>query len=549
MLSMGKKQLQSLFIGPRSKIYDDILKLLHGFDLELQVKQSKLEGLNIAASLKKCRGACLVFISDNVNVPLEYLSDLVWRYSADAIIVIVTDKTITTSLRKPFNNTQISKLFVEKNSEETGLYLQYLIQYVQLKSEFRKCKNLLGVSEKRCRWLVDSSKEAIAYTSRNMHLYANTAYLGLFGIDSVEKLQTIPVQELISDDEYDLYKDFVKQHSRRIDQSLILSMKKDNSAIFRASIHTVPSVYNRTKCLQLWVHPLNRKLPENQGVDESKKDSLDVVSSNKSIASNPFDVLKKPLDNQQLKKPNKVSSSSILREIIKRKEATLSAQKIRSMKAPRSNTKETMDHHLVSLKVAIAQRKGIEDLLFHSVDASSKESQMIFWDKVKLTRLIQTLQKKNIKSHLLVRLSEGAIKNKAFMLWLIPVIKQFGVNSSKIVFLIPCLPDNPERVLSFRLIKQLKLYDCKIALDEFKVSTEHFTALKYIKPDYVRLSLPWVRQIEGVESREISLGHFVRQLESRDIKVIAPCGFSRDIRKLFALSGASFCQEKTHKSV
>ena len=132
---------------------------------------------------------------------------------------------------------------------------------------------------------------------------------------------------------------------------------------------------------------------------------------------------------------------------------------------------------------------------------------------------------------------------------LIPNIKKLGKNASHLIFLIPCQPDSQERRLSFRLIKQLKLCGCKIALDEFRVSREHLTALKYIKPEYVRLSLPWVRQIEGTEQHEVSLGSLVRQLELRKIKVIAPCGFSRDMKKLFALSGASFCQEKTHKSV
>ena len=553
MLSMGKKQLQSLFIGPRSQIYDDLLKLLRNLDLDLQVKQTKLEGINIASSLKRCRGACLIFISDNTNVPLEKLSDLVWRYSPDAIIVIVTNKTITTSLKKPFNNTQISKLFIEKNSEETDLYLQYLIQYAQLKLEFRKCKTLLGTSEKRCRWLVDSSKEAVAYVSRQMHLYANTAYLGLFGVDSIEKIQSIPIQELVGDDEFGLYEDYIKQQLRNhhIDRSLVLSMKKDNGAIFRVNIHAIPSVYNRKKCIQLWIKPLNRELQESHD-DQVKSDVL--IDQTKSVdalkkASNPFDVLYKPTNDEPRKRLSRVSSSSILREIIKRKEATISVQKISSMKNKSKLVKNGIDHYLVSLKVAIAQRKGIEDLLFQSVDATSKESQNIFWDKVKLVRLIQALKKKTINSNLIVKLSEGAVKDKEFILWLIPNIKRLGKNASNLIFLIPCQPDSQERRLTFRLIKQLRLSGSKIALDEFRVSREHLAALKYIRPDYVRLSLPWVRQIEGTEKHEISLGGLVRKLESRNIKVIAPCGFSRDMKKLFALSGASFCQEKTHRSV
>jgi EAL domain-containing protein (putative c-di-GMP-specific phosphodiesterase class I) len=72
--------------------------------------------------------------------------------------------------------------------------------------------------------------------------------------------------------------------------------------------------------------------------------------------------------------------------------------------------------------------------------------------------------------------------------------------------------------------------------------------LKHIKPDYVRLSLHWVKQIEGNTKREIALASLIRQLEAKGIKVIAPCGFSMEMRKLFALSGASFCQERIIKN-
>jgi EAL domain-containing protein (putative c-di-GMP-specific phosphodiesterase class I) len=108
---------------------------------------------------------------------------------------------------------------------------------------------------------------------------------------------------------------------------------------------------------------------------------------------------------------------------------------------------------------------------------------------------------------------------------------------------------NQSQVQPFmKLVEGLRSSNCQIALDNFSVSKQSLRLLKHAKPDCVRLSLPWVKGIEGNAKRELALGSFIRQLESKNIKVIAPCSFSADMRRLFALSGVSFCQERTRKT-
>lgn len=51
-------------------------------------------------------------------------------------------------------------------------YVDFLIRYASIKSDFRQCKKLLHISEVRCHWLVDYSWVPIAYIAKGMHLYA-----------------------------------------------------------------------------------------------------------------------------------------------------------------------------------------------------------------------------------------------------------------------------------------------------------------------------------------------------------------------------------------
>ncbi len=534
---MGKKELQCLFIGEPLKLYKSLASDLSGFNLSIQSRLVKAEKTVIVRALKKQRLASIIFISDNTPFSLEVLSDAVWQYAPDSIITILTEKTVSTSLKKPFNNTQFSKLHYSNGNGDTQLYLQYLIQTAQLKWEFRRCKRLLGIAEKRCQWLVDSSNEAIAFITRDLHLYANTAYLGLFGINSVHELPAISVKELIISDERDLFNSFIKEHKikHNINHSLLISLRKRNGGVIRANLHVIPSVFKGNKCLQLWVHPLSTlEAKEEQEQKDKQQSNLVFEETIKS----------------EVLMPKKTTPASILRGIIKRKEATISAQKLVEMKNNEvSSKKSRVGNHMLSLKVPVAQRIGIDNLLFESGGARLEENRQIFWDKVKLTRLLQILiKKKSIEINLFVKLSEASICNKQFSEWFLPGLKRVGEKAENIIFLLPIYVNEAQVRSSLHFANELRSFNSKIALDDFSVSEESLTLLKHVRPDYVRLSLPWVRQIEGDDDRELALGSFIRQLESKGIQVIAPCGFSRDMRKLFALSGVSFCQERTLKT-
>jgi EAL domain-containing protein (putative c-di-GMP-specific phosphodiesterase class I) len=197
----------------------------------------------------------------------------------------------------------------------------------------------------------------------------------------------------------------------------------------------------------------------------------------------------------------------------------------------------------------VAQRASIDSLLSNSGGMHLREKRQVFWDKVKIVRLLQTLtKKKNLKTNLFIHLSEASITDKMFIKWFLPGMRKIGVNASNLTFLLPSKVDEKNIQAVIKFAKKLRAFNSKIALDDLSNSVESLTLLKNIKPSYVRLSLPWLRQINGNEAKEFALAGFVRTLESRNISVIAPCGFSKNMRRLFVLSGASFCQERTLKS-
>jgi len=580
---MLKDDLKCVLIGRDIKIYHDLAKLVRKIDTTSRFKQVDLTQAAITATLKKISGPSLIFISDEVPFSLELLSDLTWQYHADAIVVIISTKARTVSIKEPFNNAQFARVNLDKKNPESSSILQFLIQSAREKSEFRRCKNLLGVSEKRCQWLVDSSREAVAFISRDMHWYANLAYLDLFGISSVQKLRSVTVKDLIIADEHLLFDGFQQSQSKSTDskRSIMLSMKKLNGSTFRANTYLIPSVFKGHKCYQLWVRKIN---PISTADNNTSKQTDTYLSNSNTLESsaskdkgvgledvNPFSgLLNKNTDQShsntkrndvnkaqaeklkasqsnstKVSKQKSYDQSSLLKGVIRRKEARIVVEPLNYLKDNESHNKNNMKLQMLSLKVATAQKKGVDDLLVNLPESFNDQMRTVFWDKVKFSRMLQILiKRKRLSVNLLLRVNEASIIDEAFIDWLIPGLKRLGDKSKNLTFLIPSNINESEHKKTLSFIRKLRKFKCKIVLDSFSINREALILLKYSKPDYVRLSLPWTRQLQGNEAKEIRLSSAIRQLEGKNIKVIAPCGFSKDMRRLFILSGASFCQER-----
>ncbi len=553
---MKMDEIQCVLVGQKENLFPDLVEELKRNPTEFRFIEVKANSQAIVKALKKHKSANFVFISEKYRISLEKLSDLIWQHSSDAIVVVLSENTQTTELKLPYNNTQFFRLNFEKGSYQTHFTLKFLIDLAQTKYNFRRCKNLLSVCEKRSQWLVDTSREAIAFISRDIHLYANKEYLKLFQVENLNQLQTRTVKDFILSDEQALFNDYQKNQSklRNTSNSLLLSMRKTNGAVFRANIYVIPSIFRGKKCFQLWVQDLNhqessvlnQKYPlENTTENQIKKSQLNepnpfatIVTHNNSLT---VEQSKKSTDKR------KETPASLLKSIIQRKEAVIKTYSLTDLKnLNQFKKKETQSHYLLSLSVPQAQKNGVDNLLASMASINHKRLQEKFWDKVKITRLLQSLVTKDeLNLQLFVRLSISSLSDPSFIKWIVPGLNRLGNKTNNLVFIFPSSMKAEQRSMVLKFAKVLRSYNIKIAQDNFSVSDGPILMLKQIKPEYVRFSLPWVRQIEGNESREIGLSGVIRQFESKGIKIIAPCNFSKNMRKLFILSGTSFCQERS----
>ncbi|AEF24077.1 EAL domain-containing protein [Pseudomonas fulva] len=115
----------------------------------------------------------------------------------------------------------------------------------------RAAEVALREAEKRCQLLLDSSVDAIAYVHEGMHIYANRAYLELFGFDDAEELEGLPMIDLIGASDQGAFKDFLKNHQQMDGQELGCAGVRTDDGSFPARISLSPAAYDGEPCIQV----------------------------------------------------------------------------------------------------------------------------------------------------------------------------------------------------------------------------------------------------------------------------------------------------------
>lgn len=85
---------------------------------------------------------------------------------------------------------------------------------LKIRRAFRRNEQMLLETEKRTRYLIDQSRDAIAYIHDGMHIYANNAYLKMFGYADLEDIEGVPILDMVSIDDHPAFKDFLRKYAR-----------------------------------------------------------------------------------------------------------------------------------------------------------------------------------------------------------------------------------------------------------------------------------------------------------------------------------------------
>jgi len=133
--------------------------------------------------------------------------------------------------------------------------------------ERRKAEIGLREAEKRSRLLLDSSRDAIAYVHDGMHIYANQAYVKLFGYPEFDELEGMPLMDMVVSDDQDKLKVLLKGIGDNTSESTEFAFtgNRDDGTNFQATMEFSSAQYHNEFCTQIVIRT---------GKNDSENESL-----------------------------------------------------------------------------------------------------------------------------------------------------------------------------------------------------------------------------------------------------------------------------------
>lgn len=114
-------------------------------------------------------------------------------------------------------------------------------------------------AEHRCELLLDSSKDAIAYISEGMHIYANGSYLQFLGYDDIDDMICIPVLDTMDEASQAKFKELSKPFTgdgnfSATEPTSCRSLREDGTYL-DATMTLSAATYDGESCLQIIIRP------------------------------------------------------------------------------------------------------------------------------------------------------------------------------------------------------------------------------------------------------------------------------------------------------
>jgi len=113
----------------------------------------------------------------------------------------------------------------------------------------------LQESENRCQSLLANSRDAVAYVHEGMHIYANAAYMELFGKTDFEELEGTPIIDMVDPDLQHKLKSFLRAFSKNDNDSdeLKLKLHQHDGETIEVTLKFSRASYDSEPCIQILI--------------------------------------------------------------------------------------------------------------------------------------------------------------------------------------------------------------------------------------------------------------------------------------------------------
>lgn len=223
----------------------------------IPVRPSRPETLaELEAALTNASGEIILASYAARTIPFKAVAEAAQASGKDVVVIALLDQLDEASVNEVLASG--ARGFALRGRAK---FLQFVIEREARISERRRLVRRLEASlretERRCDALIASSRDPIAYVHEGMHIRANQAYLEMFGYESFEEIEGLPLLDMVGPENADQFKQLLKDLSRGEPppKNLELKARRADGETFDALMEFAQASYEGEPCIQIVMRP------------------------------------------------------------------------------------------------------------------------------------------------------------------------------------------------------------------------------------------------------------------------------------------------------
>lgn len=223
----------------------------------IPVRPSRPETLaELEAALTNASGEIILASYAARTIPFKAVAEAAQASGKDVVVIALLDQLDEASVSEVLASG--ARGFALRGRAK---FLQFVVGREARISERRRLVRRLEASlretERRCDALIASSRDPIAYVHEGMHIRANQAYLEMFGYESFEEIEGLPLLDMVGPENADQFKQLLKDLSRGEPppKNLELKARRADGETFDALMEFAQASYEGEPCIRIVMRP------------------------------------------------------------------------------------------------------------------------------------------------------------------------------------------------------------------------------------------------------------------------------------------------------
>ncbi|MGH8502674.1 MAG: EAL domain-containing protein [Gammaproteobacteria bacterium] len=396
----------------------------------------------------------------------------------------------------------------------------------QLWHASRQLEEALRESERRCRALLESSRDAICYVHEGMHVYANPAYLELFGYAALSDVEGTPIMDMVAQDHQQALKELLRGLERERGEAprLDIGLKRVNGETFTARMTFCAARIEGEDCIQVVISrdPYEAFAPRPAAAPEDADAAVaDAPLSDRADICLPPSAseTRQAYGTRQgdMAQPDDEHRTQQWRDALHQQRVRLIFQPIVSL---RGDPGERFEVHCQARDASGAVLSSSERP--HSVESTGIDAELDRWMLAHAAERLAQAHKSGHDIYFFIRLSPATLRDEDLLSWLDEHLRSRGVSPDRLIVGI----SEQAVIAHLRQVKKLAqgLHDMHsgVALHDFGADANSFQLLKTVPADYLILHRSFVDKLAGNAQRQAALRSVVGGIHTMNKASIAP---------------------------